>query len=554
MPDPDAPEARRREAGFLLRVASGRGARILPRLVNRLESLREAEGVSVAKSNRVRTVFRVPDADGAVFVKRYHVAGLFEKVKYVLFSSRPSREWRAARGLRAAGLPVPVALFAGEKRRFGVLKDGLFALEEVPDAEDLVPYVRARLPTSRDRRPLLRDVARLVRRMHDAGYSHGDLHSGNLLVTGKREEPRVYLIDLHTVRRHRKGIGRRLRRTNVARLLHSLTTVTTMADRLRMIRAYEGDAPVLGSERQVRALVERRILSLERRRVRSRTRRCLMNSSVFVRERFGPFRVFRRREVSLPGLLLAIGDHRHAMLTGSRAVLKDAARSAISRQVLPGAPGTGRVVVKETRIRGPGDVVKNAFRQTRGRSSWVNGNGLLVRHVDAARPLALVERGRWPFIRESFLFMEDLCGLTRLDLFVLKRYAGTLSDARRKEKVDLVRAFGRFLGSLHRDGIYHGDLKAVNVFVSSAEGDDPRFFLVDYDRVRFLRSVARRRRVKNLAQVAASVAVLITRTDRLRFGRAWAPDEEAVRHEKALNRSVERALRQKIVVRMKPIE
>jgi hypothetical protein len=77
---------------------------------------------------------------------------------------------------------------------------------------------------------------------------------------------------------------------------------------------------------------------------------------------------------------------------------------------------------------------------------------------------------------------------------------------------------------------------------------------VDYDRVRFGRAVGRRRRIKNLAQVAASVAVLITKTDRLRFFRAYAWDPGVAAEARAYGRGVERECRRKIVVRMEPIE
>ena len=184
----------------------------------------------------------------------------------------------------------------------------------------------------------------------------------------------------------------------------------------------------------------------------------------------------------------------------------------------------------------------------------MNGTGLGVRRIGAALPIALVVRGAWPLVRGSFLLMEDLTGDERIDLYVLRRYAGGLSSGERAEKVRLLREFARFVGDMHRRGIYHGDLKAVNVYVRTRPDGRRVFKLVDYDRVVFGRAVSRRRRVKNLAQLAASVAVLITRTDRLRFFREYAPDEDARRDEKAYNRGVEREVRKKVAVRMEPIE
>ena len=69
---------------------------------------------------------------------------------------------------------------------------------------------------------------------------------------------------------------------------------------------------------------------------------------------------------------------------------------------------------------------------------------------------------------------------------------------------------------LHRTGVYHGDLKATNVLVQ-----DGTFLFVDLDRVRFSEDVPDRDRIFNLAQLNASLTPPLTRTDRLRFLRAY---------------------------------
>jgi hypothetical protein len=210
--------------------------------------------------------------------------------------------------------------------------------------------------------------------------------------------------------------------------------------------------------------------------------------------------------------------------------------------------------VKETRCRGTVDALKNSFRRPRGMASWIHGNGLNVRRSWAATPLAMIAEKCGPLTCRTWLVMEDLVDWTRLDLFALERYAGPLDAARRVEKRRLVRAFATFVADLHRREIYHGDLKAVNLFVRLDGNGEPEFRIVDYDRVTFDRPVNRRRRIKNLAQIAASVAVLITKTDRLRFFRAYAFDEDSRENEKAYNRGVVADCAKKIVVTMEPIE
>jgi tRNA A-37 threonylcarbamoyl transferase component Bud32 len=542
-----------RAHGFAYRIVREAEPWLREKVVDRLDALDRAPGVTVVKRNNVRTVLRVPLTEAVLYVKRYHVRGPNEWLKYLFVASRAVAEWRAARAMADAGLPTVRALLMGEQRTAGILRDGCLATVEIPGALDFVPYIHRHFRGGGDqdqRRDLLTRLARLVRRFHDLGFVHGDLHGGNLLVTGPPDASEIHMIDLHSVSVGRR-VGRRTRLANLVKLLHSLTTGMDDGDPERFLATYEGDHRVLG--RAPLPLVLSRAAALERRRVVSRSKRCLRRSSSFDQDRIGRYRIYLRREVPSFAPLLAVGDHLLSRRASGRDVLKDSRRSALSRQVLAGPEDSARVVVKETKCRGLGDVLKNAFRRPRGLASWVNGTGLRVRWIHAARPIALVLDGGWP-VRGSFLLMEDLSEHERLDLYVLRRFAGSLSREERAEKVRLVTGFGRFVGDLHRRGVYHGDLKAVNVFVKIDEDGEAVFRLVDYDRVRFGARVTRRRRVKNLAQIAASVAVLITKTDRLRFFRAYAPDEDARRNVKAYNRGVSRECRKKIVVRMDPIE
>jgi tRNA A-37 threonylcarbamoyl transferase component Bud32 len=545
-------EVRRAGARFLVRA--DRAEAVEWDLLPALGSLAGAPGVTVVKENTVRTVLRVPFGGGTLILKRYHSRGLLEAAKS-LVRSRPRTEWRIARAMEAVGLPAVRAVLMGERRRGGVLREGFFATEEVTGGSAVVPWLVERFagrPEDPGRRALLFGLARLVRRFHDAGFVHGDLHGGNLLVTGEPGAAEIRILDLHTVRGPGR-VSRRARFGNVAKLLHSLGTVTAGADRAVFLDDYEGAAPVLGG-REALPAIEAAIGRLELRRLASRSKRCVKQSTTFTNERIGHFRMWRRREVPSWAPLHAVGDHLLSAWRKTPEVLKHSRRSILSRQVLPGSVEQARVVVKETRCRSTLDWLKNVFRTVRGLKSFVNGNALAVRGVPVARPLAALVAGRWPIRGGSWLIMEDLCDLTRIDLFVLKRYAGALTPAVRAEKVSLVKAFGRFVGDLHRRGIYHGDMKAVNVFVMRAADGTFGFRLVDYDRVRFGRRVSRRRRVKNLAQIAASVAVLVTKTDRLRFFRAYVFDEDGSTREKQYARGVLAEVRRKIVVKMDPIE
>jgi len=544
--------------GFVFRLEATTADWIRPKVVERLDSLREVPGTTVVKTNAVRTVLRVPLDECVVFVKRYHVRGVTDRLKYLVVPSRATAEWRAARAIRAAGLPTNEALMMGEKRIAGLLQDGTFAAREIPDNEEFVPYIHRYLWDGSDaseanRYRLLDQLAGLVRRFHDAGFRHHDMHGGNLLVTDGPDDALIHLIDLHTVK-IRRGVPRGVRLGNLAKLLHSLLTGTRDGDFLRILTVYEGDRSVLGGAAAALRVIEPRIEALERRRLVNRTKRCLRRSSAYDISKRPGLRVNHRREIPVDAVLAALAAHEVSRTGAGVEVLKDSRRSALSRQTLETPDGPRPVVVKETKCHGFADRLKNVFRPPRALASWINGTGLRVRKVPAAEPLAIVLERAGPFVGRSFLLMEDLSEGMRLDLFVLDRYAGAIDAKRRAEKRRLVAAFGRFVGDLHLRGIYHGDLKAVNLFVRIRDDGGFEFRPVDYDRVVFADEVARRRRVKNLSQVAASVAVLITKTDRLRFYRAYAFDADTRENGREYAAGVADECEKKIVVRMEPIE
>jgi tRNA A-37 threonylcarbamoyl transferase component Bud32 len=523
-------------------------------IAERLDALDTAPGAQVLKRNRVRTVLRVPLSDGRrVIVKRYRVSGLVPLVKYQLRRSRARTEWEVGRALARAGIATSVPLAYAERRRANGLRDAALVTREIEGALHLNAYVGRHLrgDPARDalRAALYDELARLARRLHDAGFAHGDFHGGNLLVTGPPEDPQLHVIDLHSVRRGR--VSPRARWRDLVKLLHSLRHDTTAEERVSLVRSYTR----AGSEDFSGALdtgtlsqrLEAAIARLERVRVRSRTARCLVRSTAFDISRVRGVRVHHQRAVDASEVVAIVDAHRRDVAARAAVVLKTGRRSSLSRQRL----GDRSVIVKQYRDLW-WERVRNLVRP-RALSAWVAGNGLRVRGFDAAEPLALALCGRGLAMTDAFLLMEDL-GPARADHVALARYAGEPAASRRAEKRALVASAADLVRRLHAAGVYHADLKAVNLFLRG-EVADARFVLADYDRVRLDREVSRRRRIKNLAQLSASVPVCVSLPDRLRFFRAYAADDpSALRAWKSWARLIIEACRSKIVVEMRPIE
>lgn len=537
-------------------------------VAERLDDLVTAEDVTVLKRNLVRTVLRVPlppppDGPGTLIVKRYAVRGAKDWLKYSFRASRAAAEWRAGRALAAAGVPTAVPLAKAERRRF-VLRDAALVVPEIPGALQLSEYVARHFGSGVDgvprRAALFDQLARIVRRMHDAGFVHRDLHGANVLVSGPAAAPSLHVIDLHSVRR-RAAPSRAARRFDLFKLLHSLLGCSTPAERRRLLEVYEEAGPSspaagdpLVDDTALRRL-ESRLRAMERKRVRSRTQRSLERSSKFDASRVDGFLVHHLRALPAGEFAPLVRAHRATLAEGGKQVLKQGHRSDVTRHRAAFGPASRGVVVKGYEIGGLSEKLRNLVRRPRPVAAWLAGNGLLVRGFAAAEPLGLVLRRVGPFLREAYLVMEDLGEERRADLVVLHRFARALGAAERAEKRALVLATARFVRALHAAGVYHADLKAVNLFVRERPSAAPEIVCADYDRVVFDRLVSERRRIKNLAQLSASVAVCVSLSDRLRFFREYAGDDLVLRARwKEWFRAVAEECGDKVVVHMQPIE
>jgi serine/threonine protein kinase len=240
---------------------------------------------------------------------------------------------------------------------------------------------------------------------------------------------------------------------------------------------------------------------------------------------------------SIPAFVLScIEEHERQLSSATGAVLKNSPESAVTLVDIPGFP---RVCVKQFRWRGWLHAAKGFFRPTQGLRTFRNGWKLLAAGITVASPLALCRERHLGFLANEYVIMEVIPRSLELDRYLLTRIPIPWSTA---EKRALAALFGRFIGFMHAEGIFHADLKTCNILVSeeprrgeravqdpaaTSESQEPSartvyFALLDYDEVRFGRVVSQKRRIKNLVQIFLSTPVDLRASDRLRFLREYA--------------------------------
>jgi 3-deoxy-D-manno-octulosonic acid kinase len=189
---------------------------------------------------------RVDGSRGPLLVRRYRKGGLLRHLRGPRFLGRwrPLEELVLHRALLGAGVPVPEAVGCVVLRSVLGWR-GYLLLVPVPHAQDLESCLYGEAgeapPPGRD---VLRRAGEVVRRLHDAGVEHADLHPRNLLVD---RAGAVTVLDLDRARRHDGPLATARRLANLARLgraveKHRLRGLRAGArEALRFLQGYAGN-------------------------------------------------------------------------------------------------------------------------------------------------------------------------------------------------------------------------------------------------------------------------------------------------------------------------
>jgi hypothetical protein len=134
--------------------------------------------------------------------------------------ARPTAELRATARLLAAGAPVPRPVLVAARRERGPLWSAVVGTVHVEGARDGAAWLAER-PARAELVRGARAAGAAIRRFHDAGGSHADLHPKNLLLRDRGGAVEVLVIDLDRARAEVPPDARR-RMRELMRLVRAL--------------------------------------------------------------------------------------------------------------------------------------------------------------------------------------------------------------------------------------------------------------------------------------------------------------------------------------------
>ncbi len=231
---------------------------------------RYGKGTGLRRGKARTTLFRLADGaeEKAFYIKRHlrsSFSGIFKRVcSFFLFGlnerSESRREWNRILSFRRAGLPTMVPVAMGEKGPF-FRGESFLITEALRDYEPLDEWIPAHYLSlspenqTRLKADLIRAVALLARRMHDAGFYHRDFYFTHLFLKKTPDGIDLRMIDLQRVLKDpwfkRRWMVKDLAALNYA----SPGGVLTARDRLFFYKCYGGVSRLSwGDKRLVRTI------------------------------------------------------------------------------------------------------------------------------------------------------------------------------------------------------------------------------------------------------------------------------------------------------------
>jgi tRNA A-37 threonylcarbamoyl transferase component Bud32 len=494
--------------------------------------IRRGMGETVKESRyRWAAVLRLSN-EKSLFFKKDKTKGWLETLKYFLLPSKARKEWFIAYQLQKMNLSVPKPYGWLERVRRGKVVESYYLAEGIGRGNSLIDETAILKDENH-----LKKLATTVLRFHRSGLFHQDLHAGNFLWDGDS----FYLIDLHRAKiLSSLSIGQRL--WNLSHLFHSLRSIWTEREHSAFMEAYfEGEPLSSQSKEEYLRKIHTQMDRLQKRQWRSRTKRCLKESTEFSVTQEPGKCIYHLKEFSLERLNRALQNHHTLLRENPMRLLKQSPEVVVSIS----EERENRICIKQFRHSRLLDSLKDCFRTSKGLKAWISGNGLRARGIDSLKVFALIKKKCGWGREESYLVMEVLQNGREMDRYIF----GGWKDVRKKRA--FIRAFARWLSDLHQRDLYHQDMKTCNLVVLEYE-KGWNFYLIDLEDILLDEWVDERKLFDNFLQINTSVPRIFSRTDRLRFYREYQQHRPTVKEDRPFLARLMKKSRERGIVYVSP--
>lgn len=150
------------------------------------------------KEDRSTRVVRCCYRGREIVIKRYNYQGLWHSLRHTVKGSRAIKCWRWGHLLRDLGIPCARPLAYMEMRKAGIIH-GSYIVNEFVEGPMLYTVMNTPDYSSQQRKSVMEQAGRLLKKLGQCRITHGDMKPANLLICCGRP----VLIDLDSMQRHR---------------------------------------------------------------------------------------------------------------------------------------------------------------------------------------------------------------------------------------------------------------------------------------------------------------------------------------------------------------
>lgn len=177
------------------------------------------------------------------------------------------------------------------------------------------------------------------------------------------------------------------------------------------------------------------------------------------------------------------------------------------------------IFIKFFNYRGVRD--KLFFRKSRARRAMEGDMILLQKGFLTPTLIAQGDLIKGFRVLENFLITQWIEGSFNTYAYLKTFFKLPLFGDSLQKKRNFIKVAGHLIGRMHKNNIFHGDLRPGNILIK-VSGNDHLFYFIDNERTKYFpQGIPSRLREKNLVQINMILMPHITFSDRMRFFKTY---------------------------------
>ncbi len=386
------------------------------------------------------------------FVKVF-VYSFKERIKNLIFQRKAEKERYALNFLRNHELYAPKWI-----SNFPLNKNIEICVTELIDGKPITYLSNNKIVE------VIPTVAKTIRKLHELGFFHKDLHPGNILYSSGK----IYLTDFHRHRFYKNGVPLSKKLWDIACFLWPFQSEEI--NRLFILNYAETeniDSYFLELKKYFKKIVRREIKKIKRDALR--------NSLYFKKENLQNLCFFMSKDTNKNLVFSILEKHEKIKSGKTQKLVKETSRKIITSY----KTSEGIFYIKEYRLSGFFEKLKERLRFPKFRKAWINANILYFIFNSNTKPIALVEQKRCLFYTKAYLVFFTPSNVNELHIFL-----NDIIQQDQKTKNNFLKAFVKFLITIKEFDLCHKDFKINHILVLK-EKNHWSFSLIDTEDIFF---------------------------------------------------------------------